>query len=327
MMLSRHFLVSHPSAIMCAWQTTRVGLPGGLVFRFVVMAVDRVKVRTLRFAAKVSASQHRRLRVVLGMQQEMYNAGLEAWRTGYRMWLQSPDPNRSKMPFSFMDNCKTLTGLRAEDPEWAGLHVNVGRGTLQRLDRAIKGFYSSGRGYPRFKARHKWRTVWVPDVHEGMLRRPGEGGKWWRLQVKGLPGLKFDGSRLDTLDDRKVIELRVVRTALRTEVQIVVKEPVLEPVAEPSDPVGLDAGIKQRFTMSDENSVPQRQHERQAMKRCQRAVSRASKESNSRRKKVVSLRKEHARQAEARRDEDFRLISDLTERFDGFAVDGCASRT
>ena len=44
-----------------------------------------------------------------GCQQELYNAGLEAWRTGYRMWLQNPDPRRAKMRFSFMDNCKTLT--------------------------------------------------------------------------------------------------------------------------------------------------------------------------------------------------------------------------
>ena len=281
----------------------------------------RFKVRTLRFAAKLSQSQHRRLGVVLGLQQQLYNAGLESWRTGYRMWQQNPDPRRSKMRFSFMDNCKTLTVLRAEDPEWAALDTRAGRGTLQRLDRAIKAFYGNKSGYPRFKARHRWRTVWVPDAHTGMLRRPGEGGKWWRLQVKGLPGLRFDGSRLGTLDDHEVIELRVVRTALRTELQVVVKEPVPAPVAEPLNPVGADAGIKQRFTLSDGSLVPQRTHERQVIKRRQRAVSRAEKGSNSRRKKVVSLRKEHTRRAEARRGEDFRLIAALAGEYDGFAVE------
>ena len=292
-----------------------------MVFRFVVMSVERVIVRTLRFVAKISASQHRRLSDVLGLQQELYNAGLEAWRTGYLMWQQSPDPRREKMRFSFIDNCKTLTALRSEDHCWSALDTRVGRGTLQRLDRAIKGFYSGKRGYPRFKARHRWRTVWVPDAHEGMLRRPGEGGKWWRLQVKGLPGLKFDGSRLDTLDVYEVLEMRVVRTALRTEVQVVVREPVSEPVAEPQHPVGLDAGIKQRFTLSDGSVIHQREHERRAVKRRQRAVARAEKGSNSRRKKVTSLAREHARQAEARRDEDFRQIADLADRYDGFAVE------
>ena len=154
-----------------------------------------------------------------------------------------------------------------------------------------------------------------------MLRRPGEGGKWWKLQVKGLPGLRFDGARLGTLDDHEVLELRVVRTALRTEVQIVVREPVPDPIGEPQHPAGLDAGVKQRFTLSDGSFVPQREHERQAMKRRQRAVARAVKGSNSRRKKVSALAKEHARRAEARRDEDFRLIAALAGEYDGFAVE------
>lgn len=285
------------------------------------MARSRSKVRTLRFAAKLSQSQHRRLDDVMGMQQQLYNAGLESWRTGYRMWQQSPDPGRAKMRFSYKDNCKTLAVLRAEDPGWAALDTRVGRGTLQRLDRAIRGFYSSGRGYPRFKARDRWRTVWVPDAHEGMLRRPGEGGKWWKLAVKGMPGLRFDGSRLDTLDDYEVRELRVVRTALRVELQVVIKEPAPEPVAVPQRPAGLDAGIKQRYTFCDGTVIAQRCHDRTKIKRCQRAVSRARKGSSSRREKVVSLRKEHTRQAEARRDEDFRLIAGFLEKYDGFAVE------
>ena len=283
-----------------------------------------MKVRTLRFAAKLSKSQHRRLSVVLGMQQQMYNAGLEAWRTGYRMWQQRPDPAAARMRFSYMDNCKTLTDLRTDDPEWAALHTRVGRGTLQRLDRAIQGFYSGKRGYPRFKARHRWRTLWVPDAHMGMLQPPGEGGKWWKLKVKGLPGLRFDGSRLAELaarDGFDLLELRVVRTALRTELQAVIREPAPEPVAAPLRPVGLDAGIKQRFTLSDGSVVPQREHERRQIQRRQRAVSRAERGSNSRHKKVVSLAKEHARRAEARRDEDFRQIADLAGRYDGFAVE------
>ena len=274
----------------------------------------------MRFAAKLSRSQHRRLDVVMGMQRELYNAGLEAWRTGYRMWQASPDPSRAKMRFSYFDNCKTLTGLRAEDPEWASLHANVARGTLKRLDRSIDGFYSSGRGYPRFKAANRWRSVTVHDADTGMLVRPRDDGKWWRLRVKGLPGLRFDGSRLDT-PDCEVIELRVVRTALRTELHVVVKERVPEPDGMPANQVGMDAGIKQRFTMCDGTDVPRRHHKRNVIKRRQRAVSRAAKGSGGRKRKVVLLAKAHAREAERRRDEDFRIIASFIHKYDGFAVE------
>ena len=104
------------------------------------------KVRSLRFVARLSGSQHRRLDDVLGMCCELYNAGLEAWRTGYRMWLSRPDPNAAKMRFSYMDNCKTFTQVRADDSRWSALHTNVGRGVLLRLDRSIQGFYDGIRG-------------------------------------------------------------------------------------------------------------------------------------------------------------------------------------
>lgn len=291
------------------------------MFRFVWVPGERSKVRVLRFAAKLSASQHRRLGFVLGLQQQLYNAGLESWLTAFRMWKRSPDPRRSKMRFSYMDNCKTLTELRADAADWSSLDTRVGRGTLQRLDRAIRGFYSAKRGFPRFKARSRWRSVWVPDAHMGMLRRPGEGGKWWRLGVKGLPGMRFDGARLDELGEFDLLEIRVVRAALRTEVQAVIREPVPEQIPEPQNPAGLDAGITHRFAVSDGSTVPQRLHERRQVKRRQRAVARSAKGSNSRRKKVRLLAKEHARRAEARRDEDFRVIAGLAGRFDGFAVE------
>ena len=67
---------------------------------------------------------------------------------------------------------------------------------------------------------------------------------WWRLQVKGLPRLKFrdKGDRLGIAlgGGAKVKELRVVRTPLRTEIHVVVKHPEREtPQVELTNPVGI----------------------------------------------------------------------------------------
>ena len=154
-----------------------------------------------------------------------------------------------------------------------------------------------------------------------MLHPPSSGGRWWRLNVKGLPGLRFDGERLAGLDDYEVLELRVVRTALRVELHVVIHEPVPAQIAVADNPVGLDAGIKHRYTFSDGSRIAQRSHNRTVLKRRQRAVSRAQPGSAARRRKVALLAKEHARRAERRRDEDFRIICELLKLYDGFAVE------
>ena len=140
-------------------------------------------VRTVRFTAKLSAAQHRRLDDVLGMNQQLYNAGLEQWRDGYKRWKANPDPRRAKPKNSLYDNFKQLTQLRAADPAWAALDVKVARGTLKRLQRTVDAWFDSDavakaagnprlrRGYPRFKARRRWRSIAVPDAHNGMLLR------------------------------------------------------------------------------------------------------------------------------------------------------------
>lgn len=135
-------------------------------------------VRTVRFTAKLSAAQHRRLDDVLGMNQQLYNAGLEQWRDSYLMWRQRP--SRPRLGFSAFDLYKRLTELRAGDPAWAALDVKVARGTLRRLAKTIDAWFESDaaarsagnpklrRGYPRFKARRRWRSIAVPDAHNGM---------------------------------------------------------------------------------------------------------------------------------------------------------------
>ena len=156
-----------------------------------------------------------------------------------------------------------------------------------------------------------------------MLAQPDGDGRWWRLRVKGLPRIKFDGRRLLDygLSDNTVRAISVVKTPLRVEVHVVLGIPAVEPIARPTNPVGIDAGISSRFSLSDGEKIPARAHDRTRAKRLQRRLGRAGRGSKSREKKRALLAKEHRRQKEYRRDEDFRVVSGLVSAYDGFAVE------
>ncbi len=124
-----------------------------------------------------------------------------------------------------------------------------------------------------------------------MVCAPGTGNnqseRWWRLQVKGVPRLRFSdrSNRLATALGlgAMVVELRVVRTPLRTEVQVVVRHPQ-RPMAEkePQHPVGIDLGLHIRFPTSNGRSNPARVVDRSAIRKTQRQISRSKKGSPSR---------------------------------------------
>ena len=104
----------------------------------------------------------------------------------YARWLVSPDvrdtkgehkervrtrdgkdwvyiPQRAKLdtkPPTYYDQLKEFTGIRADDSYWNSLDVNIGRGVLQRLERAKNSFFRRVKagekaGYPRWKC---WQT-------------------------------------------------------------------------------------------------------------------------------------------------------------------------
>ena len=137
------------------------------------------------------------------MCSEFYNAVLESWRGTYAWWREH-NPGAEKFPEklsqSHYDRLKMFTGVRADHPEWERLSVNVGSGVLCRFDRAARAFYkrcAEGKkpGFPRFKPRHRWRTIEIPDASTSMIVPPNTSRNgsavWWRLRVKGVPRLRF----------------------------------------------------------------------------------------------------------------------------------------
>lgn len=281
--------------------------------------------QTFRLRGKCSPSQHRRLTEIFGQCAELYNANLESWKGTYAWWKEHHSDTEtfpSEKNLSLYDRMVVFTGVRADRPEWARLDTRVGRGVLRRFDRAVKAFCKRAgegkAGYPRFKSSRRWRSVEIPDASASMLIAPNTrknpSARWWKLRVKGVPRIRIEDKH-DRLAaavglGAKVVELRVVRTPLRTEVHVVVKHPERPvPLVVPENPVGVDMGLKTRMTLSTGEHVPARTVNRTLIKRTQRKISRAEKGSRSRRKKVAAHAKAWRREKERAVQADHRIVS------------------
>ena len=293
-------------------------------------------VQTIRLKGHRSRSAHRRLDDIFAQCCELYNACLESWKGTYRWWKEHhPDePLPPELNQSHYDHMQMFTDVRKDLPEWERLSIGVGRGTLRRLGRTIQSFYerckdpSKKAGFPRFKPRHRWKSIEIVNAQRSMLKAPGErknhSEKWWRLTVKGVPQIRFEDKHdrlITALESGRLVELQVVSTPLRVEIHVVIKHPDRAPVAEPVNPVGLDKGLKSRLVTSDGEHLPTITVDLRPTLRAQRLFSRSAKGSQSRIKKGKHFAEQHRRLKEQAIQADFRLADRLAKAYDGIAVE------
>lgn len=270
-------------------------------------------IRTYRCRTKVSKSGHEALSRVFQMCADIYNACLEERIDCYKKTGKSR---------TYYDQCKALTEVRADDPEYGNISVQVFRGAVGRIDKAFQSFFSRVKakekaGFPRFKSGGRWRTIEINDQCWRMLKR--EGNKLI-LGIKGLPRIEIKPSReLPPNDFLKAI--RIVRKPLRMEVALSYELPEPERTKRVSNPVGIDMGVSKRFTLSNGKAVKKREMDYSRLIRLQRSVSRKKKGSNNRRKAVSMLAREWQRLADKERDYLHRLTAALVKMYDFIAVE------
>ncbi len=318
--------------------------------------------------ADLTASQHRLVDTVLAMCCELYNALLESWRGQWR-WHKSRHAfdglrvgdvyddgracgGRGTLYGQFSEMRRGEQRFEADDLLWSDLSVKIGRGVIDRFDKARSSFYDRcakrkagarvKAGYPRFKPRARWRSIAVPDASASMVKPPDEVCGRWRIAVKGLGTIKFDPHNEGRLVAElaaggKVAEIRIVRKALRVEVQLVVRTAAPDPpaAARPTNALGVDLGVTDRVTLSNGDTRPGVVEDRSEVTARQRELSRhdnrcrragTERYTPGRRRKVASLAKAHARLAERERHSVHRLAHDiiafcLRNGVDGIAVE------
>ena len=271
--------------------------------------------RTYQVTVQLTRDGHRRLDERLRAHALLYNAALEERRDAWKMAGKS---------LSFASQCRELTLVRQDDPEWVGEHRRLQVGTLKRVDLAFAAFFrrlKAGEtpGYPRFKSWRRFRTLDIYSGADHFLKVTSAGDKG-TIRIKGLPTMRLRLRR--PLPEGQPLNIRITRTPRRVVASLVY--PQVDPLPTelpPECPVGIDAGVAQRITLSDGRHIDRRNLDRRKLRRLQRCVSRARRGSASRRRKVAALGKEWQRVYERNRGDEHQLSAALVGEYDFFGVE------
>ncbi len=268
--------------------------------------------RTYQHRGHVTRRGCERLNLVLSGCAGLYNSELEHWRNSYKQTGESD---------SLFDRMKAFTVARNQDPFWQGLSVFVGRGVLARADRARKAFYRRVKdgdepGYPRFKPKHRYRTIQLEQVTPGMVKSDRRG---YAVRVKGLPVIRIrTGRELPPSEDLKSI--RITFRGRRVSVSLVYAVD-LEPLPHNPARVGLDMGVLARITTSDGEKIERRRVDREDIAAKQRRLSVCRKGSRRFRERRRILANAHDRARVRDRNECHRITTDLVRRYGLIAVE------
>jgi putative transposase len=160
--------------------------------------------RKVTYRMYPTTKQAKALEHVLTLHQRLYNAALEQRKTAYR---------RQRVSVGYAEQCRDLTALRANDPQYASLNAQSAQVTLKRVELAFQHFFrrvrerSGNAGYPRFKSLRRF-SGWGYKTHgDGWRLWPGERMRHGRLRLSGVGTVKIRG-RARTIGEPKTCEIQ-----------------------------------------------------------------------------------------------------------------------
>lgn len=266
-----------------------------------------------------SATQAAALERVCDLHRALYNGALEERIEAYR---------KTGASISFADQCKSLTVIRRECPEYLALNAQSAQVTLKRLDRAFAAFFQRVKagqapGFPRFKGRDRFPGFGFKTHGDGFTFKPGDNWRHGRLRLSGIGIMQARG---EARTPGRIVGADVQRKVDGWFLSLVVEcEPHRERTADRE--CGLDWGVETFATLAygpDEfaaipNDRPLKV-EADAIKERQRALSKAVRGKRSRRaararrlmakrhRTVASRRKDFAHQTTARLAREHKVI-------------------
>jgi len=248
--------------------------------------------KIFKYKLKPTPEQEREIERVLTLCRRLYNTALEQRKTAYE---------RCGISLSRYGQEAELKDIRAEMPEYAGIHSHVLQDVLARLDKAFQAFFrrlKSGEkpGYPRFHGRDRYNSFTYKEMGNGarldngalVLSKIGRIAVRWSRPLEGTPKT-----------------VTVSREADGYYVCFSCAEVPTQPLPPTWEETGIDLGIEAFATLSDGTRIFSpgwyRKAER-ALKTAQRRVSRRKKGSHRRRKAVKLLAKAHLKVKRQRQD-------------------------
>jgi putative transposase len=228
---------------------------------------------------------------------------------------------------------KTLPRLKKTHPWYGEIYSQVLQDIVKRVkitfDRFLSGD-SNGRkcGRPRFKSRDRYRTFTYPQMLakrgalsaqdgclQGNLINLPMFGKVKVVLHRPIPdGLKIKTASVTKKADGYYLTLSLEDATV----------PTIKPDFNPDSITGIDVGLKEFLTTSDNDVVKIPQYYRKSQKRLrviQKRVSRRQKGSNRRKKAVKQVALHHKKVADTRKDFHFKTANNLLKKYDVIAVE------
>jgi|SRR5215813_7067834 len=126
----------------------------------------------------------------LRLHQQLYNSALEHRIGAYK---------QQKKSIGFSEQCKELTQVRKDMPEYENLNAQSSQVTLKRLDLAFQAFFrrvkenGAKAGFPRFKSFDRFSGFGYKTHGDGWKLIVGEKGKHGYIRLSGIGNIKIRG--------------------------------------------------------------------------------------------------------------------------------------
>jgi putative transposase len=218
----------------------------------------------------------------------------------------------------------SLPQLKKDRPWYKEIHSqvlqNAGKRVELAFDRFLGGDCNAHRsGKPRFKAANQYKTFTYPSmkddcIDKGFIILP-KFGKVKLVQHRPIPS----GFKIKTCSITKKADGYYASLSLEDKTV-----PTIKPDFNPDSIVGIDVGLKEFLTTSDNDVVKIPQYYRKSQKRLrviQKRVSRRKKGSNRRQKAIKQLGKQHKKVADKRKDFHFKTANNLLKKYDVVAIE------
>lgn len=275
--------------------------------------------RKVTYRLYPSRTQSAALSDALRLHQQLYNACLEQRIDAYR---------RRRVTLTYADQCRGLTELRKECPEFAAVNCSSQQVTLRRLDKAFKAFFDrvkkkgASAGFPRFKSLSRFPGFGFKSHGDGWRFMPGADWRHGKLRLQGIGVIKARGQARQggVIKSSELLHRDGVwHLSLTVECADIKRE-------SGAGACGLDWGVETFATLAVATGGGQPameavenprwfQQGRERIAGLQRAVSNKKRGSNRRRKAARRLAKDRARTARRRLDWQHKLSAGLVERF------------
>ena len=256
-----------------------------------------IRVYTYRIEG-LTPAKHQRLAALFVHLTWLYNQGVEYMRTQYAE--NETTPTR-------YDLYNWLTEKRSEDARTSQWNVSCQRSVLARVRRGYDNFFRDKKGLPRFKSFNRGvRSFETEDA------KPRKRDSRHYVHIKGIGRLSFTDTR-GILDTANVKVVRIMRNALRHEIQLVCAVDEGLKAIDKRPVIGIDLGVKAPVTLSNGIQYPPVKIDDTKHKRMQRKVSRAAKGSKGRKKAKTLVAKESRRIAVKRKNAMHRMTTDVVQ--------------